>query len=73
MICRYEASALTLRSLRRELLCLLSSSSKVMADPVHLLAQALDPPEPAVVQDALEYLQEISADICKILGVMLVI
>lgn len=57
---RYEASALTLRSLRREVLCLLSSSSKVMADPCALLGQALDPPDEKVVEDALEYLQQVS-------------
>lgn len=56
---RYEASALTLRSLRREVLCLLSSSSKVMADPTQLLSQALDPPDTQLVDDALDYLQQV--------------
>jgi len=56
---RYEASALTLRSLRREVLCLLSASSKVMADPQALLGQALDPPHQEVVAAALDYLQQV--------------
>jgi hypothetical protein len=59
LLVRYEASALTLRSLRREVLCLLSSSSKVMADPCALLGQALDPPQDEVLQDALHYLQQV--------------
>lgn len=57
--CRYEASALTLRSLRREVLCLLSASSKVLSDPQHLLGQALDAPEPDVVEAAVDYLQQV--------------
>lgn len=56
---RFESPALTLRSLRREVLCLLSASSRSMADPIALLAQALDPPDADVVADALQYLQEV--------------
>lgn len=58
--CRFEVSALTLRSLRREVLCLLSASSKSMADPDVLLAQALDPPEIGRVKEAMDYLQTVS-------------
>lgn len=61
---RYEASALTLRSLRRESLCLLSASSKVMCEPVSLLAQALDPPDQDVVAAALDYLQQVISMSC---------
>jgi hypothetical protein len=57
--CRFECSALTRRSLRREVLCLLSAASRAMADPAALLAQALDAPEAAVVAAALQYLQEV--------------
>lgn len=56
---RFEASALTLRSLRREVLCLLSAGSKIMSDPDALLAQALDPPETNRVSQAMEYLKQV--------------
>ncbi|WIA10278.1 hypothetical protein OEZ85_010473 [Tetradesmus obliquus] len=56
---RFDCSSLTLRSLRREVLSLLSAASRAMADPAALLAQALDAPQAAVVAAALEYLQQV--------------
>lgn len=45
------------------MLSLLSANSKVLADPAVLLARALDPPAPETVQQALQYLQQVSSHI----------
>ncbi|GAB4821707.1 hypothetical protein N2152v2_008753 [Parachlorella kessleri] len=58
---RFEAPAVTLQPLRRETLGLLCSDSALTNHPQKLLARCMDPPDPQVVQDALEHLEDIGA------------
>ena len=58
---QWEQPKLELASCRDEVLSLLSSNNKIMADPRTLLKKCIDPPEEDNVTDAIEYLKSITA------------
>ena len=58
---QWEQPKLELASCRDEVLSILSSSNKVMADPQSLLRKCIDPPPTVHVTDAIQYLKKIGA------------
>ena len=57
----FEAPAIKLLNLADPVLLLLASASPVLSRASALLAECMDPPEPAVVKASLDYLESISA------------
>lgn len=57
----YESPAILRMSLRQQVLLLCCAESKAISDPKVLLQKALDPPDPEVVEDALDLLVSIHA------------
>ena len=58
---QWEQPKLGLASCRDEVLSILSSNNKVMADPQALLKKCIDPPSPDNVADAIQYLKKMGA------------